>query len=296
MFKNFYQKYLRGNIVAKFVFANVAFYVLFLLIGVFSTLFNVGGLANGFLSLFELPASLVLFASRPWTLFSYMFVHTGVSHLLWNMVALYMFGKIFMNFYSERQFVGMYILGGLFGALFYVVAYNMFPYFAPYIGVSRLVGASAAVTAVIVASAVRSPQYRINLLLFGSVKLSTLAIVTVVISFLMLSGGNAGGNFAHLGGAFAGWLVAYLLNKGVDIVSILFKPWDWVKSLFSRRSAPARPRYNYVRGGRNADYEYNANRRATDAEVDRILEKIKQNGYASLSEDEKRTLFEASSR
>ena len=296
MFKNFYQKYLRGNIVAKFVFANVAFYVLFLLIGVFSTLFNIGGLANGFLSLFELPASLVLFASRPWTLFSYMFVHTGVSHLLWNMVALYMFGKIFMNFYSERQFVGMYILGGLFGALFYVVAYNMFPYFAPYIWVSRLVGASAAVTAVIVASAVRSPQYRINLLLFGSVKLSTLAIVTVVISFLMLSGGNAGGNFAHLGGAFAGWLVAYLLNKGIDVVSMLFKPWDWVKSLFRRRSAPARPRYNYVRGGRNADYEYNANRRATDAEVDRILEKIKQNGYASLSEDEKRTLFEASSR
>ena len=296
MFKNFYQKYLRGNIVAKFVFANVAFYVLFLLIGVFSTLFNIGGLANGFLSLFELPASLVLFASRPWTLFSYMFVHTGVSHLLWNMVALYMFGKIFMNFYSERQFVGMYILGGLFGALFYVVAYNMFPYFAPYIWVSRLVGASAAVTAVIVASAVRSPQYRINLLLFGSVKLSTLAIVTVVISFLMLSGGNAGGNFAHLGGAFAGWLVAYLLNKGIDVVTMLFKPWDWVKSLFSRRSAPARPRYNYVRGGRNADYEYNANRRATDAEVDRILEKIKQNGYASLSEDEKRTLFEASSR
>lgn len=296
MFKNFYQKYLRGNIVAKFVFANVAFYVLFLLIGVFSTLFNIGGLANGFLSLFELPASLVLFASRPWTLFSYMFVHTGVSHLLWNMVALYMFGKIFMNFYSERQFVGMYILGGLFGALFYVVAYNMFPYFAPYIWVSRLVGASAAVTAIIVASAVRSPQYRINLLLFGSVKLSTLAIVTVVISFLMLSGGNAGGNFAHLGGAFAGWLVAYLLNKGIDVISMFFKPWDWVKSLFSRRSAPARPRYNYVRGGRNADYEYNANRRATDAEVDRILEKIKQNGYASLSEDEKRTLFEASSR
>ena len=296
MFKNFYQKYLRGNIVAKFVFANVAFYVLFLLIGVFSTLFNVGGLANGFLSLFELPASLVLFASRPWTLFSYMFVHTGVSHLLWNMVALYMFGKIFMNFYSERQFVGMYILGGLFGALFYVVAYNMFPYFAPYIWASRLVGASAAVTAIIVASAVRSPQYRINLLLFGSVKLSTLAIVTVVISFLMLSGGNAGGNFAHLGGAFAGWLVAYLLNKGIDVISMFFKPWDWVKSLFSRRSAPARPRYNYVRGGRNADYEYNANRRATDAEVDRILEKIKQNGYASLSEDEKRTLFEASSR
>lgn len=113
-----------------------------------------------------------------------------------------------------RHFVGIYILGGLFGALFFVLAYNLFPYFGPYLPFSRLVGASAAVLAVVVAAAVRSPQYRINLMFVGSVKLSTFALVVVAMSFLMLSGENAGGNFAHLGGAFAGWLVADMLNKG----------------------------------------------------------------------------------
>lgn len=296
MFKNLYHKYLRGSIVTKFVFANVAVYVFLLLIGVFSMLFNVSGIAGVVLSFLELPASFVQFVSRPWTLFTYMFVHAGVWHLLWNMVALHLFGKIFLNFYSERQFIGTYILGGLFGALFYAVAYNVFPYFGPVVAVSRLVGASAALIAVVVAAAVRSPQYRINLLLIGSVKLSTLAVAVVVISFLMLSGNNAGGNFAHLGGAFAGWLIAWLLNKGVDVVSLILKPWDWVVSLFRRPRTPRKQKFNYVRGGRNADYEYNARRRAEDAEVDRILEKIKQGGYASLSEEEKRKLFEASSR
>lgn len=296
MFKDFYRKYLSGNIVSKFIFANVLLYVFLLLIGVFSMLFNIPGVANTVLSFLEFPASFVQFVSRPWTLFTYMFVHAGVWHLLWNMMALYLFGRIFLNFYSERQFVGTYIIGGLSGAVLYAVAYNTFPYFAPIVGVSRLVGASAALMAIVVAAAVRSPQYRINLFLIGSVRLSTLAVAVVIISFLMLSGDNAGGNFAHLGGAFAGWLIAYLLNKGVDVVSFFLKPWEWFVSLFKRTRAPRRTRFNYVRGGRNADYEYNARRRAENAEVDRILEKIKQGGYASLSEEEKRILFEASSR
>lgn len=296
MFKDFYRKYISGNIVSKFIFANVLLYVFLLLIGVFSMLFNAPGIANAILSFFEFPASFVRFVSRPWTLFTYMFVHAGVWHLLWNMMALYLFGRIFLSFYSARQFVGTYILGGLFGALFYAVAYNVFPYFAPIVGVSRLVGASAALIAIVVAAAVRSPQYRINLFLIGSVRLSTLAVAVVIISFLMLSGDNAGGNFAHLGGAFAGWFIAYLLNKGVDVVSSFLKPWEWLVSLFKRTRAPQRTRFNYVRGGRNADYEYNARRRAENAEVDRILEKIRQGGYASLSEEEKRVLFEASSR
>lgn len=296
MFKDFYRKYLSGNIVSKFIFANVLLYVFLLLIGVFSMLFNIPGVANTVLSFLEFPASFVQFVSRPWTLFTYMFVHAGVWHLLWNMMALYLFGRIFLNFYSERQFVGTYIIGGLSGAVLYAVAYNTFPYFAPIVGVSRLVGASAALMAIVIAAAVRSPQYRINLFLIGSVRLSTLAVAVVFISFLMLSGDNAGGNFAHLGGAFAGWLIAYLLNKGVDVASFFLKPWEWLVSLFKRARAPKRTRFNYVRGGRNADYEYNARRRAENAEVDRILEKIKQGGYASLSEEEKRVLFEASSR
>lgn len=298
MFENLYKKYRDSDVVGKYIFVNVALYVLLLFIGVFSVLFNAGSLSADVLSFVELPASLGELALRPWTVFTYMFIHAGLWHILWNMFALYFFGKILLNFYSVRHFVGIYILGGLFGALFFVLAYNLFPYFGPYLPFSRLVGASAAVLAIVVAAAVRSPQYRINLMFVGSVKLSTFALVVVAMSFLMLSGENAGGNFAHLGGAFAGWLVADLLNKGKDLTQVVNGPIDWVSSLIVRLRTPRKKKtkFTYTRGGRSADYEYNARKKADEAEVDRILEKVKKGGYASLSEEEKRRLFEASSK
>lgn len=298
MFENLYKKYRGSDVVGKFIFVNVALYVLLLFIGIFSVLFNAGSLSADVLSFVELPASLGELALRPWTVFTYMFIHAGLWHILWNMFALYFFGKIFLNFYSVRHFVGIYILGGLFGALFFVLAYNLFPYFGPYLPFSRLVGASAAVLAIVVAAAVRSPQYRINLMFVGSVKLSTFALVVVAMSFLMLSGENAGGNFAHLGGAFAGWLVADLLNKGKDLTQVVNGPIDWVSSLIVRLRTPRKKKqeFTYTRGGRSADYDYNARKKADEAEVDRILEKVKKGGYASLSEEEKRRLFEASSK
>lgn len=298
MFENLYKKYRGSDVVGKFIFVNVALYVLLLFIGVFSVLFNAGSLSADVLSFVELPASLGELALRPWTVFTYMFIHAGLWHILWNMLALYFFGRIFLNFYSVRHFVGIYILGGLFGALFFVLAYNLFPYFGPYLPFSRLVGASAAVLAVVVAAAVRSPQYRINLMFVGSVKLSTFALVVVAMSFLMLSGENAGGNFAHLGGAFAGWLVADMLNKGRDLTQVVNGPIDWMSSLIVRLRTPRKKKtkFTYTRGGRSADYEYNARKKADEAEVDRILEKVKKGGYASLSEEEKKRLFEASSK
>ena len=298
MFDNIFQKFKLQNIVGKFIYANVAVYIIVVLIGVFSVLFNVGD-GNAVIKYVELPSSLPLLLHRPWTLLTYMFLHEQFTHILWNMIALYVFGRIFIDFYSLRHFVGTYIMGGLFGGIAFVLSYNLFPYFAPYVGSSYLIGASASVLAIVVASAVRNPDYRINLLLIGSVKLSIFAIITVAISVLMLSGNNAGGNFAHLGGALAGWLVAYMLNKGVDITSVVNKPIDWIATLFKKETyrRKPKPKFKYSAGGsRNADYEYNARKKASEAEVDRILEKIKKGGYASLTDDEKKRLFDASSK
>ncbi len=298
MFDNIFQKFKLQNIVGKFIYANVAVYIIVVLIGVFSVLFNVGD-GNAVIKYVELPSSLPLLLHRPWTLLTYMFLHEQFTHILWNMIALYVFGRIFIDFYSLRHFVGTYIMGGLFGGIAFVLSYNLFPYFAPYVGSSYLIGASASVLAIVVASAVRNPDYRINLLLIGSVKLSTFAIITVAISVLMLSGNNAGGNFAHLGGALAGWLVAYMLNKGVDVTSVVNKPIDWIATLFKKETyrRKPKPKFKYSAGGsRNADYEYNARKKASEAEVDRILEKIKKGGYASLTDDEKKRLFDASSK
>lgn len=298
MFNEILKKYNRAGVVVKFIYVNVAVYIFAVLIGVFSVLFNAGDVADGVAVFFELPSSLHALLRQPWSLLTYMFLHKGFMHILWNMLALFFFGRIFLNFYSVRHFVGMYLLGGIFGGLAFVSAYNLFPYFAPFVASSHLVGASAAVLAITVASAVRSPGYRVNLLLVGSVKLSTFAIITVAISVFMLSGSNAGGNFAHLGGAFSGWLMAYMLGKGVDLTVIVNRPLDWLSTLFgkNRQTKKKKPKFTYSAGGRRADYEYNANKKRAEADIDRILEKIKSGGYASLSEEEKKRLFDASSK
>ncbi len=298
MFSELLHKFRESDIVVRFIYINVAVYIIAVSIGVFSVLFNAAPLAGYAVRCLELPASLGLLLQRPWTLVTYMFLHEHLMHILWNMLALYMFGKVFLNFYSVRHFVGTYIIGGLFGGMAFIVSYNIFPHFTPYVNSSCLVGASASVLAIIVSSAVRSPGYRLNLLLFGSVKLSTLAMVSVVISFLMLSGENAGGNFAHLGGAFAGWLMAFMLGRGVDVTLLVNRPLDFLVSIFGkkrkRKCRKGKFTYSASCGDRAGDYEFNARKKASEAEIDRILEKIKKGGYASLSEDEKKRLFDAS--
>ena len=302
MSDNFFTRLWKSNVVGQFICVNVAVYIIAVLIAVFSLFFNSPSWGAEWVNLLGLPASLTGIMYRPWTLLTYMFLHTELWHILWNMLALYAFGKIFLNFYSVRHFVGIYVLGGIFGGLFFVAAFNVFPYFAPYINGAPLVGASAAVLAVVAASAVRSPNYRVVLLLFGSVRLSTIAWVTFLLSFLMLTGDNPGGNFAHLGGMFAGWLVAFLLNKGYDLTNAVNRPLDFLSRIFKKRpKARKKAKFNFVRGEgaaakRSGDYAYNARKKADEAEVDKILEKIKTGGYASLSEAEKKRLFEVSSR
>lgn len=299
MFKQYLNMFRSADIVGKFISVNVVIHIFLVLIGVFSVLMNQPGIADDVRRWFELPASATQLLQRPWTLFTYMFLHQGLlMHILWNMFALYVFGRIFLNFYSARHFIGTYLLGGLSGALFYVVAYNVFPYFSGVVGSSYLVGASASVLAIVTAAAVRCPDFRLNMLFFGSVKLSTFALVAVLVSVLMLSGDNAGGNFAHLGGAFGGMLVAIALGRGTDITELVNRPLDWFASLFKRRSKKAKKgKFTYTKGSkRSDDYEYNARKKSDEAQIDKILEKIKKGGYASLTDEEKKRLFDASSR
>ena len=302
MFDNLGSRFRGSSIVGKYIYVNVALFVFVVLIAVFSLLLNSPGASDSLVRCLELPASPGQLIRQPWSLFTYMFLHADFWHILCNMIALNIFGKVFLNLFSVRHFVGFYILGGLFGGLFYVLALNLFPYFAPLAPHSYLLGASASVLSVAVASAVRAPGYRLNLLLFGSVKLSTIAVVTVLISFLMITGENPGGNFAHLGGAFAGWLVSTLLAKGIDLTSVVNKPIDLLSTIFKKRPPRAKKKgkFKFTASSGSAkhasDYSYNAGKKADEAEIDRILEKIKKGGYASLSDQEKKRLFDASNR
>ena len=288
-----WKRFLAENIVGQFIYINVAVFVFFALLDVLATLFNVVSPALYIKMRLELPSVPMQYIWQPWSLLTYMFLHGGLMHLLWNMLALYWFGRIFLSFFSTRHFVGLYLFGGIMGGVFFMLAYNVFPLFSD--SYAYLVGASAAVLAVVTASAVRVPDYKINLLFFGEVKLMTLAVVSVVISLLLLTSDNAGGSFAHLGGVFAGWAFAYFLNKGRDLTSYINKTVDFVVGLFKNGFKSFRkPKMRVFRGKRSDEYDYNVRKKEQNATVDAILEKLKKNGYSSLTEDEKKKLFDAS--
>ena len=290
-------RFLSENMVGKFIYVNVGVYVLFAFIDVVATLFNIKSPAIYLKLWLELPSSLPQFILQPWSILTYMFLHGGLMHLLWNMIALYWFGKIFLSFFSTRHFVGVYLLGGIVGGLFFMFAYNIFPFFSSSVAYAGLVGASAAVLAVVTAAAYRVPDYRINLLFIGEITLKTFAIATIVISILLTTSDNAGGSFAHLGGAFAGYLFAYYLNKGRDLTFYINKAVDALVGLCRRLFNKAKaPKMKIFKGKHADDYDYNSREKKRSENIDTILEKVKKYGYSSLTEDEKKQLFDASNR
>ena len=225
-------------------------------------------------------------------------MHAGLWHLLGNMLWLYWFGRLFLYFFSAKHLRGLYVVGGLLGALLYIVAYNLFPMFESQLYSATLVGASASVLAIAIATAVREPEYRINLMLIGPVKLKYFALFIVLFDVLYVGSNNAGGHIAHLGGALAGWWFAKGVSQGRDITHWVNVCIDAISKLFDKRERkPRRPKMKvHTTNSRTADYEYNAHKKAQSDEVDKILDKLKKSGYSSLSDEEKRRLFEASKR
>ena len=286
----------QGNIVVRLIYINVAAFIISTLLSVVLGLFNVN--VAEFLRDLYLPADLLQLLRRPWTLITYMFMHAGLWHLLGNMLWLYWFGRLFLYFFSAKHLRGLYVVGGLLGALLYIVAYNLFPMFESQLYSATLVGASASVLAIAIATAVREPEYRINLMLIGPVKLKYFALFIVLFDVLYVGSNNAGGHIAHLGGALAGWWFAKGVSQGRDITHWVNVCIDAISRLFDKRERkPRRPKMKvHTTNSRTADYEYNAHKKAQSDEVDKILDKLKKSGYSSLSDEEKRRLFEASKR
>ena len=284
----------QGNIVVRLIFINVAAYVLLMLSGVVLGLFGIriGSLVGDL----YLPADLLQLLRRPWTLITYMFLHSGAWHLLGNMLWLYWFGRLFLYFFSSKHLRGLYVVGGLMGGLLYIIAYNVFPVFRDQLYSSTLVGASASVLAIAIATAIREPEYQINLMFVGPVRLKYFALFIVLFDFLYVGSNNAGGHIAHLGGALAGWWFARGITQGYDITRWANACIDALGNLFRKRERkPRKPKMKvHVNNARTADYDYNARKKSKSDEIDRILEKLKKSGYSSLTDEEKRKLFEAS--
>lgn len=244
--------------------------------------------------------------THPWVFITSMFLHDGFWHILWNMLFLYWFGRIVGDFLGNHRVLPLYLLGGIVGGLAYFISVNLLPYGGN--ATHYALGASGAVMAFVVAAGFISPDYYMRLLFLGDVKLKYIVAVLVFIDLIGMAGNiNTGGHFAHLGGAFFGWFFVYQLRQGTDWSIPVNNLLDRLRSFFDNltTSRQARgPRVTYRNPNRTKKAN-TKNRRKTAAdsrsssyqeELDAILDKIKQSGYESLSEQEKEFLFNASKK
>lgn len=284
-------QYKTGTTLVKFIFINAAVFVLVHIIGLIIYFFT--GVPGSELVAYwlSLPADLEQLLYRPWTIITYMFLHTGFIHLAFNMLILYFGGQIFLQFLDSKKLLGTYLLGGIAGGILYILSFNLFPVFTPIVKGALALGASASVMAVLIAIAAYVPNFSVRLVLIGEVKLKYIALFYIVMDIISIPNGNAGGHLAHLGGAFFGFYFAYQLRKGKDITVGINRLLNYLSALFSGKR---KMKVVYKKPGKTkSDMEYNAQKKANQEKIDEILDKISKSGYDSLSKDEKAILFDA---
>lgn len=240
----------------------------------------------------SVPASLNHLLIQPWSLITYMFIHVDFFHILFNMLWLFWFGKIFLDYLNGKQLLWVYILGGITGAFFYILAYNLFPVFNVTIGNSFALGASASIMAVVAAIATLMPDYSLTLLFIGKIKLKHIAIFTVVIDFLLIKSDNAGGEISHLGGMAWGTIYSLLYLKQQNKSGVLSKIIQQMKNTFSFGKKTKFKVYHNQHPV--TDEQYNYNKKIEQEKIDIILDKISKSGYTSLTKEEKALLFKSS--
>jgi membrane associated rhomboid family serine protease len=282
--------YQHGTYLTKLIYINIAVWIVVRLTTVILVL---GGNEHPtFMDWVSLPASFNQFLTRPWTLITYMSLHFELWHLLINLLWLYSFGRIFLEYHTSRKLLCLYLFGGLSGGLFFMAAYNLFPYFQKNVEFAQLLGASASVIAIVIATAVYVPNHLIHLILIGPVKIKWIALVSIILYLVNLTGDNAGGNFAHLGGACWGFFYMTLLKSGVDLSS---RSERFIDRIFNWSKPKRRLKVEY-NSGTFREYGYNKSKKEKQEEVNRILDKISTTGYDALTAAEKETLFRMSGK
>lgn len=293
----------QGSILTRLIIINVMVWVAINLLILVFFLFGIQTeTIDQFIRWFAVPASIKILVIRPWTLITYMFLHEAFFHILFNMLWFYWFGKIFLEYLGAKKLLSTYVLGGLAGAVLYIIAFNVFPVFDKALPYSYALGASASVLAVVIAISTFVPNYTLHLMFLGPVKLKYIAIFSVVMDLLSIQGGNPGGHIAHIGGALFGYIYIRQFQKGKDL-SIGFNRFvDRIASYFytsdsklhvSHSSKKSRSGF-MSRSQRKSDEDYNLQRKAKQQKIDDILDKISKSGYESLTREEKNILFKIS--
>jgi membrane associated rhomboid family serine protease len=285
----------KGSSLIQLIYINIAFFLVISIIGIIGFLVVNPEMSNQTIRFLSVPSSFTTLLYRPWTLITYMFTHKELLHIVVNLLWLYWFGSIFLEYFDQKKLVAVYILGGLAGGITYVLSYNIFPAFSGVVKDSiPLLGASASVMAIVVAIAAYVPDYTVMLFLLGRVKIKYIAIVVFILTSVLDFSVNSGGKLAHIGGAVFGYIytlsyrqghdLGKWLNKIIDSVVTLFKPSGKMQVTYKRKAADV------------FDMEYNRKKTEHQEEINKILEKISKGGYDSLTKEEKEMLFKESQK
>lgn len=280
-----------GSNLTRLIYINIAVFVLLTIVAVIGFLLNNQEISGKTLEIFSVPASFNALLLRPWTLITYMFTHKDIWHILFNMLWLYWFGRIFLEYLDGRKLVAVYLLGGISGALVYILSFNIFPVFAGLVADSVAIGASASVIAVVIAIATYVPDYTVQLFLFGRIKIKYMALAIFVLTSIMDFSVNSGGKLAHIGGAFFGYFYIINLKHGRDIGKGFNRIIDFFVTAFKPRK---KLKVSHKRVAN--EYEYNKTKTEHQKQINHILDKISKGGYESLTKEEKETLFNESQK
>ena len=279
--KNAWNK--RENGLIKIILINIIVFVSISVVQVVLTISGLSTFFTMFINKLMLPASLGTFILQPWSLITYFFLHMSFMHILWNMLFLYWFGKIINDNIGNNALISLYVLGGIIGGLFYMAIYNIVPYYGERVSDSLMLGASAGVFSVVVGSATLMPNYTFYLLLIGPVRIKYIALFYVLLSFFDVAGTNAGGEIAHLGGAFIGYIYIRQLQNGINIGEGII---NFINFFSEKKENKKKKKENIQK----------ETEETTQDEVDKILDKISESGHSSLTSKEQERLFNASKK
>ncbi len=242
---------------------------------------------------FTLPANAEIFLTKPWVLFTHMFTHQSIWGVISSLLWLWAFGYILQDLTGNNKLIPIYLYGGLVGGLTFMLTVNLFPVLANHINnIEPLMGAGAAVMAVAVATTTLAPDYRIFPLINGGIPLWVLLVIFVAIDFASMAGSTAGIAASHLAGGAIGFFYVRQLRRGNDWGAWMNNFIEWLNDLFSpdKKQAARDTKESLF----TSTKVKNKSSDITQHKIDEILDKINQQGYQFLTDDEKAFLKRAS--
>lgn len=288
-------QYKNGGAGIKLIFINVLIFLAINIFIVFGRLMGTSAEASvyGFIgSIFTLDTDLGSFIRHPWGLFTSIFAHFSILHLLFNMVFLYFSSKIFLQMFDQKRLFHTYLLGGIIGGIFEILAHLLFPALQETNQV--VVGASGSIMAIFFAIAFFKPQLKVNLFGLLPVRVIFVALAFLLIDFLNLGSNDGTAHFAHIGGAIVGMISVQNIYSSSNIITRMQNLGDYIMQIFSRKN---KSKLKVKKGGNTrfeTDEEFIDRKKSNQEEIDRILDKISKSGYESLSKKEKDYLFNQS--